>query len=468
MTSAPTERTASLGRPKTGRVQAFLFLILEGSRLDAGGMRVALTGVDEVTIGRGSERALERAGQPGSVKCALRVPDARMSNVHARIVRRDGGLVVDDAGSTNGTIVNGATIASKALVDGDVLELGQTLFVYREIALDAADAARDLDPRDLAATGAPRGMATLDPLFARRLERLARVAASPLTILLLGETGTGKEVLSRAVHAISKRPGAFVAVNCGAIPPGLVESQLFGHVRGSFSGATRDEPGLVRAAQFGTLLLDEIGDLPLPAQAALLRVLQEGEVLPVGGAKPVPVDVRFVSATHKPLEDLVERGDFRRDLYARLAGYAFTIAPLRERRVDLGLLIASLLSGITLPPAGLRLHREASRAMLRYDWPMNVRELDQCLRATSVLADDGLVTVDDLPAAIADARGDAREDDADVLDAQDDALRKDLLVRMAEARGNVSEVARAMGKARQQVQRWVRRFGIVSEAFTER
>jgi transcriptional regulator with PAS, ATPase and Fis domain len=259
-----------------------------------------------------------------------------------------------------------------------------------------------------------------------------------------------------------------VAVNCGAIPPGLVESQLFGHVRGSFSGATRDEPGLVRAAQFGTLLLDEIGDLPLAAQAALLRVLQEGEVLPVGGAKPVPVDVRFVSATHKPLEDLVERGDFRRDLYARLAGYAFTIAPLRERRVDLGLLIASLLSGITLPASGLRLHREASRAMLRYEWPMNVRELDQCLRATSVLADDGLVTVDELPAAIADARDDARDDDAEVPDAQEDALRREILVRMAEARGNVSEVARAMGKARQQVQRWVRRFGIVPEAFRER
>ena len=124
MISAPTERTASLGRPKTGRVQGFLFLILEGSRLDAGGMRVALAGASEVSIGRGAERVLERAGQAGGVTCALRVPDARMSNAHARIVRRDGGLVVEDAGSTNGTIVNGATIASKALVNGDVLELG--------------------------------------------------------------------------------------------------------------------------------------------------------------------------------------------------------------------------------------------------------------------------------------------------------------------------------------------------------
>jgi transcriptional regulator with PAS, ATPase and Fis domain len=446
-----------------GRVRAFLFLVLEGSRVDAGGIRVALDGVDELTIGRGTERSLER---PSKATRALRVPDARMSLLHSRLVRRDGMLWVEDAGSTNQTIVNGTATASKTLADGDVLELGQTLFEYREIVEEAAEGARDLDPNGAATSGVPRGLVTLDPAFARRLERLARVAASPLAILMRGETGTGKEVLSRAVHSLSKRQGAFVAVNCGAIPPGLVESHLFGHVRGSFSGATRDEPGLVRAADAGTLLLDEIGDLPLAAQAALLRVLQEGEVLPVGGTKPVAVDVRIVSATHKPLEDLVERGDFRRDLYARLAGYAFTIAPLRERRVDLGLLIASLVRRIEAPPAGLRIHREAARAMLHYEWPMNVRELDQCLRATSVLAEKGFVTIGDLPEAIAAAREVASDDDAEAR-ASDEELRRELCLRMAEARGNVTEAARAMGKARQQVQRWIRRFGIAPEAFRQ-
>src|SRR5262249_4252107 len=161
-----------------------------------------------------------------------------------------------------------------------------------------------------------------------------------LSILLLGETGTGKEVLARSLHALSQRPGPFIAVNCGAIPENLVEGQLFGHVRGAFSGALKDEPGLVRAAQGGTLLLDEIGDLPASSQAALLRVLQESEVRPVGSTQTVKVDVRIIAATHRPLESLIKGNAFRHDLYARLAGFRFELAPLRKRKVDLGLLIA--------------------------------------------------------------------------------------------------------------------------------
>jgi transcriptional regulator with GAF, ATPase, and Fis domain len=244
----------------------------------------------------------------------------------------------------------------------------------------------------------------------------------------------------------------------------LVESHLFGHVRGAFSGAVRDEPGHVRAAQHGTLLLDEIGDLPGSSQAALLRVLQEGEVVPVGASQPSKVDVRVLAATHKPLETLVEKGDFRRDLYARLSGYVFTLPPLRERVVDLGLIVASLVA-VSKIGAEVRLHHEAARAMLRYEWPMNVRELEQCLRASALLADANTVSIDDLPPPVAAAL-DAGAADEEEDPGEDDAeLRRELLVRLADARGNLSEVARAMGKARQQVQRWVRRFNIDADAF---
>jgi transcriptional regulator with PAS, ATPase and Fis domain len=454
-----TERTSSFDKRRAERVHPFLFVVLEGARPRAGGMRIALEGVDEVIVSRGDGRAMTK---PSSSQRRLTLPDTRMSESHARITKRDRSFWIEDCGSTNGTRVNGPKIdAPHALRDGDVIAIGHTLLLYREVVDESAG--RDLDAAELAKRGEPLGMATLDPSLARRLERLGRVATAPLSLLLLGETGTGKEVLARAVHVLSKRPGPFVAVNCGAIPQGLVESQLFGHVRGSFSGATRDEPGLVRSAHYGTLLLDEIGDLPASAQAALLRVLQEGEVLPVGAAQPVKVDVRVLAATHKSLEALVEKGEFRRDLFARLAGYSFPLSALRERRVDLGLLVAALLDRIGAP-AGLRIHRDAALAMLRYEWPMNVRELEQALRAATALAAEGTIGLDDLPAPVADALADEAEE-AEPEGGRDEELRRELLVRMAEAKGNVSEVARAMGKARQQVQRWVRRFGIDPEAF---
>ncbi len=463
MPTESTERTPSAGRPRGPRLEPYLFLVIEGARLAAGGARVALAGVDVLVLGRGDERAIRRTE---GTTVALDVPDARMSAAHARIVRSDGAYRLEDAGSTNGTLLNGKAVTSHPLRDDDVVELGQTVFVYREIEEEGAGRARDFDPTASAEAQTQPGLRTLDPNLARRLERLSRVAPSLLSILLLGDTGTGKEVLARAVHALSRRPGPFVAVNCGAIPSNLVESHLFGHTRGAFSGAVKDEPGMVRSANFGTLLLDEIGDLPMSSQAALLRVLQEGEVLPVGSTQTAKVDVRIVAATHMPIEDLIERGVFRRDLYARLAGYTFTLPPLRERRVDLGLLIAALLAtGKIGGPPDVRIHREAARAMIRHGWPMNVRELEQCLRAACVLAEDGLVTLDDLPVAVAGALGTPEPMLEGATDGKDEELRRELLVRIVDAKGNVTEVARAMGKARQQIQRWLRRFAIDPEAY---
>lgn len=266
MDTQSTERTPSAGRGRGARIEPYLFLVIEGARLDAGGMRIALAKLESLRIGRGEARALVRA-EGGAT---LGVPDSRMSGAHARLARQDSSWQLHDEGSTNGTLVNGEPIvAARALRDGDVVEVGQTVFQYREIEEDAGGAARD--SQSSAPGSVQLGLETLDPLLARRLERLARVAPSPLSILLLGETGTGKEVLARAVHELSRRPGPFVAINCGAIPQSLLESHLFGHVRGAFSGAVKDEPGLVRSAQFGTLLLDEIGDLPASSQARCCR-----------------------------------------------------------------------------------------------------------------------------------------------------------------------------------------------------
>jgi transcriptional regulator with GAF, ATPase, and Fis domain len=258
-----------------------------------------------------------------------------------------------------------------------------------------------------------------------------------------------------------------VAVNCGALTATLLESQLFGHVRGAFSGALRDEPGLVRAADGGTLLLDEIGDLPLASQASLLRVVQEREVLPVGGVRPSKVDVRIIAATHRPLDQLASRGEFRADLLARLDGFTYALPPLRERREDLGLLVAELLAAAP-PGADVRFTPEAGRALFAYKWPLNVRELQQTLARGVVLSERGVIDCPHLPAAVVRAlEGPARvpAEDTATDGATDATMRAQLVSLLQDHGGNVSEVARAMGKARIQIHRWAKRWNVNLESY---
>jgi transcriptional regulator with PAS, ATPase and Fis domain len=383
-----------------------------------------------------------------------------MSSAHARLVRRDGGWSLEDQESTNGTWLNGRQIKRAFVRPGDVVELGHTLFLFCEYP--AGSPAGLLDDDSASSSDAPPGFFTLVPHLASELDRLKAIAASTVPVLLRGETGCGKEVLARSMHTLSGRPGPMVAVNCGAIPGNLVEAQLFGHVKGAFSGAVRDEPGFVRAAHHGTLFLDEIGDLPPASQAALLRVLQEHEVVPVGSSRTVSVDIRVISATHLPLEELIERGTFRRDLYARLAAFNHVIVPLRERREDIGALVAALLPRAAPGISSLHFRPDAVRAMLTYGWPLNVRELEQCLTTSAVLAKDHLITLDTLPDAIRAARNTAVDAPAaeGELAPEQARLREELVERLRETRGNVSVIARDMSKARQQVQRWLRRFGL--------
>ncbi len=375
-----------------------------------------------------------------------------MSSQHACLVRDGDRFAIEDLGSRNGTRVNGARVAGRVpLAEADILQVGHTVLLYRAAVASPLRAPADADSRGLDATTM---LATLDASLDGMAERLRRVAESKVPVLVLGETGTGKELIARAVHAASDRRGTFVAVNCGALPATLLESQLFGHVRGAFSGALSDTLGLLRSADGGTLFLDEIGDLPAQSQTALLRVLQENEVVPVGGTRPIAVDLRVVAATHRNLQDLVARGEFRSDLYARLAGYTFPIPPLRARREDIGLIVSALSAG-----RALRCTPDAGRALVRYDWPLNVRELRHALESAEALAGDEPIDLAHLPSAVARA--------ASAAPIAADPVQDTLVASLARHRGNVSEVARELGTARMQVQRWMKRFGIDRRSFSK-
>jgi transcriptional regulator with AAA-type ATPase domain len=468
---ASTQEDSSRARPAAVPARPYLFVVLHCERPLSGSSRHDLGDLDLVVVGRGAERAARRGMDGGRHRLELRVPGGTVSQAHARLERGAIGWMAVDEGSKNGTFVNGEKVARAALRDGDLIEIGGTLLVYRAaippppVEEGLADAP-DLDSAALA--GLLPGLATLVPRLAEQLAALERIARLPIPVLLLGESGTGKEVLARAVHALSGRPGAFVGVNCGGIAPTLLESQLFGHVKGSFTGATRDEPGLVRAADRGTLFLDEIGDLPLTAQAALLRVLQEREVVPVGGSRPVKVDLRVVAATHRPLDRMSAAGEFRADLLARLAGYRHLLAPRAQRREDLGIILGDLLRRAEIPGAeALRLAAAAGRRLFAHDWPLNIRELGQCLSVAAALAPRGVIEAEHLPIGPGAAPYAAAPRPATVEQDLDDpaALRKTLVALLEQHRGNISHVARDLGKARMQIHRWMRRFDLDPDAF---
>lgn len=475
-------------------MQPFLFLIIEGTRPVAGGARYGLAEVDEIVIGRGTERTAERVLVGNRWRLVITIPDRLVSSKHARLYKTNiDTWWFEDLGSRNGSRIEGMVTERAELGDRTLFEVGVTFFSFYKGIPAPRGTTPDLETDG--AKGSP-GTETLLPNFAASLSGVVHVArASVLPVIVLGESGTGKELLARAIHTSSGRNGAFVAVNCGALAPNLVEGQLFGHTRGAFSGAVKDEPGLVRASSKGTLFLDEIAELPPAAQTTLLRVLQESEVLPVGATKPVSVDLRVVAATHQPI-DRLPHNVFRSDLYARLAGFTVRLPPLRARREDLGVMVAAMLrkqaadraERVTFTPRALR-------AILDHRWPLNARELSQALGVALVLATLDEIDVIHLPEAVRDAAGADSEVPTERLIANmerrvaatapvelttpaqpqqrvadrtagaDDLLRESLLACLQKHSGNVSEVARVMGKTRMQIHRWMKRFGIDPETF---
>jgi transcriptional regulator of acetoin/glycerol metabolism len=459
--SGTVNDSGSTNGDQNARSVPYLVLCLECDAPTSGGARYSLEGIDCITLGRGERRGATRHSDRGITTLDVRIASPATSTAHARIVRSGADWVIEDSGSTNGTFVNGLRVTRAVVHDRSTVGVGRVLFRIVSGRMTPEGAPSDID---VAAPSRDGGHVTLDPELDVELDALDRLARSDVSILIRGETGTGKELLARTIHERSARQGDFVAVNCGAIPSGLVESHLFGHVKGAFSGAVRDEPGLFRAADGGTLFLDEIGDLPLPSQAAVLRSLQEREVVPIGTTRPVKIALRVVSATHQPLEGMVEHGTFRRDLVARLSGFSIELPPLRARRIDLGIIVSSLLVKLAAARADkVRFTPAAGLALLRYDWPLNTRELEQCLARALVLAGEQPIDVVHLPTAVT-----AEIESVDVppssgvapLSPRDAQLRIELLEQLALHRGNLADVARSMGKARMQLHRWCKRFGI--------
>ena len=459
------EDAAAAERPKVEREPHFL-VALECERPLALSSRHRLGQGGRAVIGRGSSRTVRRSGDYRATNLELRVPDPRMSSAHARLDGALGRWRIVDTGSKNGVRVNTVEVAEHVLSPGDLVELGHTLFLYLEEPHGPGP-----DDQD-AATGGDLGseLATLVPALAADFEKLARLAPTTLPILVLGETGTGKEVVARALHTLSARSGRFVGVNSSAIPQALLESELFGSTRGAYSGAVADRPGLVRSADRGTFFLDEIGDLPLPSQAAFLRVLEEHRVRPVGGTEAVQVDVRLVSATNRDVEAWVREGRFREDLFARIAGFRLTLPPLRERKPDLGLLVGALLRRIAREGASrLRLSVDAARALYAYRFPLNVRELENWLATAVALTEDFVIRPEHLPDPVdfgkdSSSPGPTGSGSRPLSPVQEEH-RDRIVALLREHRGNVSAVARASGKARNQVQRWLKRYDLDPEDY---
>jgi two-component system response regulator GlrR len=308
---------------------------------------------------------------------------------------------------------------------------------------------------------------TASPAMEALLAEARLAAQSDASVLIQGESGTGKELLARAIHRASPRHDKpFVAINCGAIPAELLESELFGHVKGAFTGAGRDHAGLFQSAEGGTVLLDEIGDMPAQLQVKLLRVLQEGEVRPVGATETRPVDVRILSATHRNLEEAIASGEFREDLYYRLNVVTLTLPPLRERREDIPLLARHFLTVLT-EKYRRRIHGFAPDALdmlTAADWPGNIRQLHNVLEQCVALC-----TTSTIPASlVARALRDKPAEIQPLAEARSTFERDYLISLLKLTRGQVSEVARLAGRNRTEVYRLLQRHGLTPALFKDR
>jgi DNA-binding NtrC family response regulator len=389
-------------------------------------------------------------------RCDLVLREASVSRWHAELHVEHDGVRVTDLDSSNGTTVDGVRIERAYLVPGAVLGLGRA-----RLRFEVADRPVRVPVASETRFG---GLVGTSPATRAVFALLERAAQSDATVLLHGETGTGKEVAARSVHERSARSGGpFVVVDCASIPPELMESELFGHLRGSFTGAVGDRVGAFAAADKGTIFLDEIGELPIALQPKLLRALEAREVKPVGGHAYRPIDVRVVAATHRDLPREIGAGAFRSDLYYRLAVIEVRIPPLRDRLDDLPALLDALVDELDAPPDALAAVRapEFLARVRRHRWPGNIRELRNHVERTLALgadapspaapaaaADDdvapGLVDVS-IPLKIARERWNAE-------------LERRYLAALLDAHGgNVSAAARAAGIDRSHLHRLLAR-----------
>jgi len=346
------------------------------SRQRGGGVFIVLKGPDRGESVSVQDQPVYFGSAPA---CEMVLTDKTVSRRHLLAVPNGASVILKDQGSTNGSFVQGSRFKEITIGYGAEFKVGRTLIKYlpeEEIV--------DPSPSEETSFGQLIGSSTkMRQLF----NLLQDVAATDATVLIEGETGTGKELIAEEIHNHSKRrDGPFIVFDCGSVPRELIESALFGHVKGSFTGAQSDKDGLVKSAHGGTLFLDEIGELNLELQPQLLRVIEKREVRRVGETQGVKVDIRIIAATNRDLRAMVAKGSFREDLFFRLAVVPIEVPPLRERREDIPLLIDTLLVALSDGGPSLTVADDARDALVAHDWPGNVRELRNVLERAAYLA----------------------------------------------------------------------------------
>jgi DNA-binding NtrC family response regulator len=363
----------------------------------------------DVTVAQGGRAAIEALERtvPHLVLTDVRMPSVSGIDVLAAAKARDPDLPVilitaqADLRTAMEAVNRGAFHYIQKPFDNDeLIAICRRALEHRQLKAENRVLKQEIQQRERSQPVKPIG---ISPAFRDVLHMAETVAPTDSIVLIQGESGTGKEVIARYLHGLSARAGGpFLSINCGALPEGLLESELFGHVKGSFTGAVRDNAGLFAAAAGGSFFLDEIGEMSPATQIKLLRVLQEREAIPVGGTQPVPVDVRLLAATNRDLEDDMRKGRFRSDLYYRLNVIAIHLPPLRERREDIPLLAEAFLARMAAErgTAPKTLAADAAAAILAYDWPGNVREMENALERAATLSSGGTIGAAALPARV--------------------------------------------------------------------
>ncbi|HEU0036297.1 MAG TPA: sigma 54-interacting transcriptional regulator [Kofleriaceae bacterium] len=389
-----------------------------------------------VVIGRGRD-------------ATLRVDHASLSRNHAALWI-GASPTLEDLGSQNGTRIGERVLAANTPVP---IALDQPIHLGNVLVLVQRGApAVDAEP-----------VAAHDTSFGERMRPIVeRIAQGRISVLLLGETGAGKEVMARAVHRASPRADrAFVAINCAAVTESLLESELFGYERGAFTGALAAKPGLIESADGGTLFLDEVGELPLALQAKLLRVLEERAVQRIGALRPTPVDIRVIAATNRDLEAEVARGRFRTDLYFRLAGFSLTVPPLRDRKDEIPALVDTFVREAAGDHAAPALTAEAMAALAAHAWPGNIRELRNVIERAVLLAQGAAITPVHLQLSVSAARVPVEEPAVGTLRDQVKELERQRIVdALAQCGGNQSRAAKLLGISRPTLIRRMEAYGL--------
>jgi DNA-binding NtrC family response regulator len=382
----PTKIQYTGGRPSTLRVRQCTLTIVTSE-----GTREQTFDREEVTLGAMEDNDVV-------------LSDPTVSRYHCKIRQEDTGYVLIDQRSTNGTFINNVRIREAFLSPGCTIQVGQCKLKFnaRDEKVDLVPSARDQLGSIIG------GHAKMREIYAI----IEKIAPTATTMVIEGQTGTGKEVVAQTIHKLSPRvKGPLIVFDCGAVPPNLIESELFGHEKGSFTGAVMTRQGLFEMADGGTLFLDELGELPIDLQPKLLRVLEQREIRRVGSSKPIKVDVRIIAATNRDLEDAVRAGRFRQDLFYRLSVVRIKLPPLCERVEDIPLLVSHFLKNqsYNLRPDGsprvTGVSPAALQAMQAYAWPGNVRELVNAVERAVSFCDGDVIEPADLPDHIRDVRG---------------------------------------------------------------